>query len=121
MANYNSNISHQIIQYVDDSTSIISTNNNSELQKCFNHYFEEIKGYYDIDKLLINAYKSKLLIIYKPGHRNSTVQIKLQANGYIIKQLSKIKVIGIYITSGLTNNGIINNIISKINYHINVL
>ena len=56
------------------------------MQKCFNHYFEEIKGYYDIDKLLKNAYKSKLLIIYKPGHCNSTVQIKLQANGYIIKQ-----------------------------------
>ena len=91
------------------------------MQKCFNHYFEEIKGYYDIDKLLINAFKSKLLIIYKPGHCNSTVQIKLQANGYIIKQSSKINVIGIYITSGLTNNGIINNIISKIYFHINVL
>ena len=121
MANYNSNISHQIIQYVDDSTNIISTNNNSELQKCFNHYFEEIKGYYDIDKLLINAYKSKLLIIYKPGHRNSKIQIKLQAKGYIIQQSCKIKVIGIYITSGLTNNAIINNMILKINYHINVL
>ena len=91
------------------------------MQKCFNHYFEEIKGYYDIDKLLINAFKSKLLIIYKPGHCNSTVQIKLQANGYIIKQSSKINVIGIYITSGLTNNAIINNIILKINYHINLL
>ena len=91
------------------------------MQKCFNHYFEEIKGYYDIDKLLINAYKSKLLFIYKPGHRNSTVQIKLQANGYIIKQSSKIKVIGIYITSGLTNNATINNIIVKVKHHINIL
>ena len=85
MANYNSNISHQIIQYIDDFRNIISTNNNSELQKCFNHYFKEIKGYYNINQLLINADKSKLLIIYKPGHCNSTVQIKLQANGYIIE------------------------------------
>ena len=44
MANYNSNISHQIIKYVDGSANIIYTDNNNELQKYFNNYFKEIKG-----------------------------------------------------------------------------
>ena len=66
-------------------THIISTDNNNEFQKYFNHYFKDVKGYYDINELLINTDKSKLLIICKPRHGNSIVQIKLQANGYIIE------------------------------------
>merc|ERR1712082_215648 len=40
---------------------------------------------------------------------------------YIIEQSSKIKVLGVYITAGLSNLATINNMISKINYRKNIL
>ena len=71
--------------------------------------------------LLLNADKTKLLITCKPKYRNSTTNITLQANQYIIKQSNKIKVLGIFITSGLTNTATINNVISKVNFRLSIL
>merc|ERR1712240_215518 len=76
---------------------------------------------YNINKLLINSDKSKLLIITKPAQRHLSSNIKLQTTKYIIEQTQKIKVLGIFITSGFSNLATINNIISKVNYRILVL
>ena len=74
-----------------------------------------------MNKLLLNADKTKLLITCKPKYRNCTTQITLQASQYTITQSSKVKVLGIYITSGLTNTATINNVISKVNFRLSVL
>ena len=92
-----SKISHNIIQYVDDSTNIVASSSHIDLQNYINTYFLVLEEYYNINKLLINSDKSKLLIIAKNNLRGITNSIKLQANQYVIEQSTKIKVLGIYI------------------------
>ena len=58
-----------VVQYVDDSTKIIACTNSSDLQKYINIYFSILEEFYNINKLLINSDKSKLLIITKPAQR----------------------------------------------------
>ena len=109
------------MQYVDDSTNIIACTNSSDLQKYINIYFSILEEFYNINKLLINSDKSKLLIITKPAQRYLYNNIELQTTQYIIEQTHKIKVLGIFITSGFSNLATINNIISKVNYRQLVL
>ena len=114
-------IDHQTVQYVDDSSNIVSSNNTTQLQLYINKFFKVLEGFYNMNKLLLNADKTKLLITCKPKYRNSTAHITLQANQYTIQRSSKIKVLAIYIISGLTNTATINNVISKVNYRLSVL
>ena len=116
-----SNISHHITQYVDDSTNVIASNDPKDIQLYINTYFKVLEEYYNLNKLSINADKSKLLIITKPNLRNITSQIKLQANKYTIEQSQKIKVLGIFNTSGFDNTATVNSIISKVNFRLTVL
>ena len=109
------------MQYVDDSTNIIACTNSSDLQKYINIYFSILEEFYNINKLLINSDKSKLLIITKPAQRYLYNNIELQTTQYIIEQTHKIKVLGIFITSGFSNLATINTIISKVNYRLLVL
>ena len=87
------NISHKNVQYVDDSTNIISSSNTNDIQLYINLYFSILKQFYNINKLLNNANKSKLLVITKPNLRQFTTNIKLQANKYLIEQSIKIKIL----------------------------
>ena len=105
------NIDHSIIQYIDDSTNLVSSNDCNELQIYINKYFKILETYYNCNKLLINADKTKLMITCKARYRNDTCNLFLQAKEYIIKQSDKVKVLGIFFTSGLTHMATINNVI----------
>ena len=50
-----------------------------------------------------------------------TKDIKLTAGDYVIDQSDKIKILGIYYTSGLDNQPNINMIIQRVNYRISIL
>ena len=116
-----SNMLHNVIQYVDDSTNVISTEDETSLQSYINDYFKILEAYYNINKLLINSDKSKLMISCKPSLRNKVTNITLKASQYVIEQSDKIKVLGTYITSGLTNLATINDMIAKINFRRQLL
>ena len=45
----------------------------------------------------------------------------LKASTYLIKQEQKIKILGVFVSSGLNNEATINNIISKVNYRSSIL
>ena len=96
------NISHKIVQYVDDSTNIISCKITQDIPLYLNLYFSTLEELYSVNKLLINTDKSKLLIIVKPNFRQFSANIKLQTTQYIIEQSAKIKVLGVYINQDLT-------------------
>ena len=73
-------IEHHTVQYVDDSSNIIASNNSTQLQIYINKFFKVLEGFYNMNKLLLNADKTKLLITCKPKYRNCTAQITLQAS-----------------------------------------
>ena len=91
------------------------------MEKYINKYFRLIEHFYDYNKLRINPDKSKLMIICRPGIRYNTDKILLHTNNYTIQQVQKVKALGTYITSGLSNIASINNIISKVNFRLSVL
>ena len=71
--------------------------------------------------LTLNSDKTKLMVTTKARYRKSAETIKLRASNYIIEQVSKIKVLGIFITNTLDNQSNINNIVQKVNYRTSVL
>ena len=84
LTNDYTNIQHMTINYVDDSTNIISTDDYKLLQQYINDFYKLLETYYDINKLKINADKSKILIICKQIFRQHTDTIQLTASEYTI-------------------------------------
>ena len=71
--------------------------------------------------LTMNSDKTKLLVTCKSRYRKSADKITLQASNYIIQQVHKIKVLGIFITNTLANQANINNIVQKVNFRSSIL
>ena len=115
------NIKHTTINYVDDSTSIISSNSAHELQIYLNHFYKLLESYYNINFLKINPDKTKFIITCKPSHRHTIKDTIIQAGQHVIEQSDKLKILGVYITSGLHQTTNVNTIISKVNHRINIL
>merc|ERR1712002_866864 len=111
-------INHDIIQYVDDTNNIIYGNNAVEVEKYSNAYFKLIERFYGINKLKLNPDKSRLMVVCRPNRREETKNFVLTAGEYIIAQTEKIKVLGVFFTSGLSTHANISNIISKVNYRM---
>ena len=71
--------------------------------------------------LTLNSDKTKLMVTTKARFRKSTESIRLRASNYIIEQVSKIKVLGIFITNTLDNQANVNNIVQKVNFRTSIL
>merc|ERR1712240_844131 len=112
------NIGHSIIQYVDDSNNIIHGSNPKELEVYINSYFKLIEGFYAINSLKLNPDKTRLMFVCKPNRRGEIKNLVLRAGEFIISQKDKIKVLGVFFSSGLTNHVNVSNIISKVNFRM---
>merc|ERR1712208_112607 len=66
------NINHTTINFVDDSTNIISTANTHEIQDYINKFYRLLEAVYNINILKINNDKMELLIVCKPKYRTNT-------------------------------------------------
>ena len=64
-----SNITHDTFNFVDDSTSIISFNETTDIKNYLTHYYKLLHIYYTTNKLQINSDKTQLMLIYKPKHK----------------------------------------------------
>merc|ERR1711895_312920 len=114
-------INHKIIQYVDDTNNVIYGNNAVEIENYSNSYFKLIESFYTINRLKLNPDKSRVMVVCRPNRREETKNFVLKAGKYVIEQKDKIKVLGIYFTSGLSNHVNISNIISKVNFRMNTM
>ena len=79
-------------------------------------FFLLLEHYYNTNMLSLNSNKTILLVTCKARYRKSADKITLQASNYVIEQVTKIKVLGIFITNTLDNQANINNIVQKVNY-----
>ena len=62
------NINHTTINFIDDSTNIISTSKTNEIQDYTNKFYRLLEAVYNINKLKINNDKTELMIICKSKH-----------------------------------------------------
>merc|ERR1712177_35322 len=114
-------IDHDIIQYVDDTNNVIYGNNAEEVENYSNAYFKLIESFYTINRLKLNPDKSRVMVICRPNRREETKNFVLRAGKYVIEQKEKIKVLGVFFTTGLSNHANISNIISKVNFGMNTM
>ncbi len=114
-------IKHTTVNYVDDSTSTISSKTASELQTYLNHFYKLLESYYNNNFFKMNPDKTKFIITCKSAYTHITKDIIIQAGQYVIQQSDKLKILGVYIMSGLHQTPNVNNIISKVNHRMNIL
>ena len=76
------NIDHNTVNFVDDSTNIISTTNALEIQDYINEFYALLESVYNTNKLIINKDKTELMIICKNCFRRLTKNIQMYAPGY---------------------------------------
>ena len=60
-----SKINHCTVNFVDDSTNIISTTKVEDMQEYINKFYNLLEAVYNINKLKINNDKTELMIICK--------------------------------------------------------
>ena len=73
-------IHHFILNFIDDSTNIISHNDSVLLTQYMNYYYILLEIYYNENKLLINGDKTVLLVSCQNKMRNIANTIKIQTN-----------------------------------------
>ena len=71
-------IHHFILNYIDDSTNIISHTDHKLLIDYLNHYYLLLECYYNENKLLVNDDKTVLLVSCQNNMRELANSIKLK-------------------------------------------
>ena len=71
--------------------------------------------------LKINADKCKLIITCKPSLRHLSSNITLKPQHYVIKQTNKVKILGVFILSDLSQAANVNRIKSRVHYRLHTL
>jgi len=108
-------IKHETTNFVDDSTNIIMTKTIDNIEEYINKFYILLGCIYTINMLSINNDKTELMICCKNRDRKHVKRIKITTSGYTVKQVTKVKILGVIIQSNLKNNCQINKIISNLN------
>ena len=109
------NINHCTVNFVDDSTNIISTNNIEDIQQYINKFYDLLEAVYNVNKIKINNEKTDLMIIYKNKFRKATKHIQIIASGHKVKQVAKVKILGYTMQNNLHHD----KPIAQLTYRIN--
>ena len=112
---------HTTINFVDDSTNLISFTNNKNISDYLSDFYTLLDCYYNMNKLQINPDKTNLVISCKNKLRQYCKNVSFWADTYEIKQKEKIKILGAYIQFNLSYDSHINYIVSKMSNRLNQL
>ena len=87
---------HKVVNFVDDSNSVISGTEHTELENYMNTYFQLLEIYYNSKKLKINTDKTQLLICGMPRLLNKHKHIKINTAPNLpdVKPIEQIKLLG---------------------------
>ena len=106
---------HTTVNFVDDSTNIISTSNTKTVEEYLDKFYKLLEAVYNINKLKINKDKTELLIVCKQKYRKDTKNIRMTASGHKVKQVSKAKILGYTLSNDLKHDKHISAMTANIN------
>ena len=112
------NTNHITINFVDDSTSIISFNEHNQIKNYLETYFNLLSCFYNSNNLKINSDKTKLLLIHPPKLNPTLCNFSFKANNYFIQRTKKLKILGTFLSDTLSLEYKINQIVSQITHKI---
>merc|ERR1712082_184944 len=110
------NIDHTTVNFVDDSTNIISHKDPQQLSQYLTNFYTLLHAFYTINKLKINADKTELLVTCKKHQRQLANTVTMNAHDHTITQQTTTKILGATINNTLTHNDHINTVTSNIHY-----
>merc|ERR1712240_336849 len=108
-------IDHTTVNFVDDSTNIISTLDTKTIEQYLDKFYKLLEAVYNINKLKINKDKTELLIICKQKYRKDTKKIRMTASGHKVKQVNKAKILGYTLSNDLKHDKHISTLTANIN------
>ena len=87
---------HEVGNFVDDSNSVISGTEHTELENYINAYFQLLEIYYNSQKLKINTDKTQLLICGIPRllNKHKHTKISTAPNLPNVKPVEQMKILG---------------------------
>jgi hypothetical protein len=95
------NIEHTTVNFVDDSTNVISFPSHDNVKSYLTNYYKLFHNYYNINKLKINPDKTNLIINYLPKYNNNFLNFHFFASNYKISPKNIVKILGTYLRSDL--------------------
>ena len=113
------NVDHTTVNFVDDSTSIITFKNGNDIKSYIESYFKLLLSFYNANRLKLNSDKTNLLLVNKPKHDIYTKNFTFLAGQFIIKTKKVIKILGIFIRKDLKMDTQVGNLCSELHNRIN--
>ena len=107
-------IEHTTINFVDDSSSIVSFKESDEMNYYLDKYMEILKIYYNKMKLKINSEKTTLMIICRNQRRNETDDIRYEDEKETVIPKQQIRTLGWIMNQRMSMNLNASNAISEV-------
>merc|ERR1712240_403560 len=104
--------------FVDDSTSIISFTNPTDIKNYLTKYFKLLQAFYRINKLQINSDKTQLMLSHRPKFNNMLSNFIFMTGNDLIKNKTCIKILGFTIRNNLDLTTQIGNVCSNLHYRL---
>ena len=114
-----SEINHIDVQFVDDNTSVISTNNHGLLKGYVESYFSLLKEYYNANKLKVNPSKTHYMVVCKNRLRPIFKNFFIKVDNFIIKPSSTLKILGVFVSQDLKWDKEISKLSSNLHNRLN--
>ena len=112
------NTDHQVISFIDDSTSVIGFKTHNHMRRYLNSYYKLLEGYYNSNKLKINSDKTKMIIINKPKLDRTLRNFYFTAGEHKITAGNKIKILGTWIQNNLRMDTEVGNLVSNLHNRV---
>ena len=95
------NINHMVINFVDDSTSIIGFKGTELVKKYITKYYKLLHNFHLINKLQINSDKTQLMLSARNKYKDFMKNFSFYANNDIIYNTNKMKILGVILEQNL--------------------
>uniref|UniRef100_A0A3B3I1E4 Reverse transcriptase domain-containing protein n=1 Tax=Oryzias latipes TaxID=8090 RepID=A0A3B3I1E4_ORYLA len=108
----------KLILFADDTNIFYSTDNHRELIKVVNTELNKIKLWMDYNKLSLNLDKTKVMFF---GNFNANKELSIEKNNVLIKSVTEIKFLGVFIDDKLSWKPHIRHIQTKVSKSISIV
>ena len=108
------NAEHTVVNFVDDSNSLISFGDPTHANHYLDRYFRILILYYRQNKLLLNPEKTNVMIVARPATKREADDIRIVTDTEEVKPKQTIKVLGWEMCENLTMDIHLNKVIGKV-------
>ena len=107
-------VEHKVVNFVDDSNSVISFGDPTQVNHYLDRYFAILKFFYKQNKLLLNPEKTNLMIVARPAMKDEAEDVRIIAEKEEVTPKKVMKILGWEICEKLSMDTHLNQVIGKV-------